>query len=219
MIYVLAYPTIDPDVSRSLAGFREGHEPERAGLVAPHVTLDFGLRATSSEAILRHCAEVALETAAIFVEFSRREVTFDRFEKMHKVFFVSDLGEDAHIALHWQLHDGPHRTERNADVPYRPHMTVATNADRAHIEEVDTAPIGAVPIKATIGGIEVVRLTDGTLSSIASVPFGGYPARSRITEPTEYPAPNEQISPVSPGVKSLEYLANAMIDPAEEVLA
>jgi len=44
-------------------------------------------------------------------------------------------------------------------------------------------------------------------------------ARSSKTEPTEYPAPNEQISPLSPGARSSEYCENAMIDPADEVLA
>ncbi len=46
-----------------------------------------------------------------------------------------------------------------------------------------------------------------------------YPCRFTITEPTEYPAPNEQISPTSPSAKSSEYLENAMIDPAEDVFA
>lgn len=44
-------------------------------------------------------------------------------------------------------------------------------------------------------------------------------ARSTKTDPTEYPAPKEQMSPVSPGFMSPEYLENAMIDPAEDVLA
>jgi len=38
-------------------------------------------------------------------------------------------------------------------------------------------------------------------------------------DPTEYPAPNEQISPTSPGRRSAECFANAMMDPAEEVFA
>ena len=40
-----------------------------------------------------------------------------------------------------------------------------------------------------------------------------------MTEPTEYPAPKEQISPMSPFCKSLEYLEKAIMDPALEVLA
>jgi len=45
-----------------------------------------------------------------------------------------------------------------------------------------------------------------------------YPHRFTITDPTEYPAPKEQISPISPSVRSSEYFENAMIDPAEDVL-
>jgi hypothetical protein len=43
--------------------------------------------------------------------------------------------------------------------------------------------------------------------------------RSTITDPTEYPAPKEQMSPRSPGAMSSEYFEKAMIEPAEEVLA
>ena len=39
------------------------------------------------------------------------------------------------------------------------------------------------------------------------------------TVPAEYPAPKEQIRPLSPALKSLECLWKAMIEPAEEVLA
>lgn len=43
--------------------------------------------------------------------------------------------------------------------------------------------------------------------------------RSTSTEPTEYPAPKEQIRPVSPGTKSLEYFEKAIIEPADDVFA
>ncbi len=45
------------------------------------------------------------------------------------------------------------------------------------------------------------------------------PFRSTMTDPTEYPAPNEQIIPISPSFRSSEYWEKAMIEPAEDVLA
>ena len=44
-------------------------------------------------------------------------------------------------------------------------------------------------------------------------------ARRTNTEPTEYPAPNEQITPISPTPRSALCFAKAMIEPADEVLA
>ena len=44
-------------------------------------------------------------------------------------------------------------------------------------------------------------------------------ARRTKTEPTEYPAPNEQITPISPTAKSALCFAKAITDPADEVLA
>ena len=71
-----------------------------------------------------------------------------------------------------------------------------------------------------IGG-ELDYLDDGTISAALSArkTCDRRHARSTRTDPTEYPAPNEQIMPRSPGSRSSEYCANAMIDPAEDVLA
>ena len=48
MIYALAYPVFDPSTARAIDAFRTAHEPERARLVAPHVTLVFGLTSISA---------------------------------------------------------------------------------------------------------------------------------------------------------------------------
>ena len=65
-----------------------------------------------------------------------------------------------------------------------------------------------------------VRPDEGAAGyALESAPGPSLQARSTKTDPTEYPAPNEQISPVSPGAISSEYFENAMIDPAEDVFA
>ena len=42
MIYVLAYPVFEPNSAERICAFRAEHEPERANLVPPHITLVFG---------------------------------------------------------------------------------------------------------------------------------------------------------------------------------
>ena len=43
MIYVLAYPVFEPMSAERINAFRAKHEPDRAKLVPPHVTLVFGV--------------------------------------------------------------------------------------------------------------------------------------------------------------------------------
>jgi len=168
MIYVLAYPQFDTRVSDALAAFRRLHEPVRARLVAPHVTLVFGVRNSSPEEISNICKQVATTTSAISTEFSTCEVSYDPFEKVHKISLMCAKGASLINALHEKLYEGPHNGELRPDIPYRAHMTIGANADRSQLENADTASIGPFPIKAEINSLSVVQLTAGELHAIGS---------------------------------------------------
>lgn len=75
-------------------------------------------------------------------------------------------------ALHDQLYEGAQRAERKDDIPYRPHMTVATNPDRAIIERLETSSLGGFPLLGTIRALDVVKLENGGLHHLRTIPFG-----------------------------------------------
>ncbi|MGB1215273.1 MAG: 2'-5' RNA ligase family protein [Pikeienuella sp.] len=156
---------------RSILAFRCAHEPDRAKLVAPHITLVFGVQNSTPSEIAEHCERVARRTTMFCVEFSSWEIVYDPFEKTHKIFLVTSTGTDRVTALHQHLYDGPHRSEQRTDIPYKAHMTVATNVDRSVLEAVDVASLGRFPIKATIRSLEVVSLANGRLTVIGSFPL------------------------------------------------
>ncbi len=172
MIYVLAYPDIAPAPAQRIDQFRRAHEPDRAKLVPPHITLVFGVQGQHQAVVLRRCHEVARSSAPFAIEFSRCDVVYDPFEKTYKLFLMCALGKDALTDLHNRLYDGPHRAELNTDIPYQPHMTVATNPDRAAIERLDLGDLGPLPIAGTIRALEVVALRDGKLRALDTVPLG-----------------------------------------------
>lgn len=172
MLYVLSYPHFEEPVSRALATFRDAHEKERARLVAPHITLVFALADSLSHEIKQVCEQVASQISGITIEFSNSEIIFDPFENKHKIILLTSLGRDCLTTLHEQLYEGVCHKELYKGELYRPHMTVATNSDRLTIENVDTTPLGFFPIKANISSLEVVKLTDGKLSTISSIPLG-----------------------------------------------
>ncbi|MAC76604.1 MAG: hypothetical protein CML66_00880 [Rhodobacteraceae bacterium] len=71
-----------------------------------------------------------------------------------------------------QRTDTAQRAERKDDIPYRPHMTVATNPDRAIIERLETSSLGGFPLLGTIRALEVVKLENGRLNHLRTTPFG-----------------------------------------------
>ncbi|WP_093412634.1 2'-5' RNA ligase family protein [Salipiger profundus] len=172
MIYVLAYPQLKPSFAKRIRQFRTENEPARAKLVPPHVTLVFGPMNTRPHELLEHCEAVASRSSQFEVSFVSREITHDPFEKTHKLLLFSSTGSSQLAALHDQLYEGVQRAERKDDIPYRPHMTVATNPDRTIIERLETSSLGGFPLLGTIRALEVVKLENGRLHHLRTTPFG-----------------------------------------------
>ncbi|RKT34723.1 2'-5' RNA ligase superfamily protein [Roseovarius halotolerans] len=172
MIYVLAYPQFEPSVAERIRRFRTENEPSRAKLVPPHVTLVFGLMNIHPHEFLAHCETIAGRSSQFEVSFVSEEITHDPFEKTHKLLLVSSTGSSQLAALHDQLYEGVQKAERKDDIPYRPHMTVATNTDRTIIKNLDTSSLGGFPLLGTIRALEVVKLENGRLHHLRTIPFG-----------------------------------------------
>lgn len=171
MIYVLAYPEFEPGVAAKIARFRSMHEPNRAKLVPPHVTLVFGLTSVRPTEFVAFCERAAECAHVLEVNFAATEIVYDPFEETHKLFLMISAGKDDLTALHERLYGGPHQSELDPAIPYRPHMTMATHTDRAAIERLDGSAMGAFPIPGVIRNLEVVELADKTLRSLRTVPL------------------------------------------------
>ncbi|MDU8909645.1 2'-5' RNA ligase family protein [Aestuariicoccus sp. MJ-SS9] len=171
MIYVLAYPEFERGVAQGIDRFRSLHEPDRARMVRPHITLVFGSRREDADTLLGLCEDVSRTTPKLTIAFSGTKVAWDPFDKAHKLFLTCGRGARTLTALHRRLYEGPHRHDLRSDLPYAPHMTVATNADQTVIEGLDVADIGALPITGTVKALELVEATGDRLNARATIPF------------------------------------------------
>jgi hypothetical protein len=50
-------------------------------------------------------------------------------------------------------------------------MTVATHSDRAEIDHLDPGLLGPLPIIARITALDIVKISNGTLGTLATVPL------------------------------------------------
>lgn len=166
VIYVLAYPEFGSLVARRIDRFRSIHEPERAKLVPPHITLVFGLEHAYRERIAALFDVVSNRTPELAVQFETHEIRFDPFEQKYKMFLICGKGRDALTAMHNRLYQGAHRSDFKSEQPYRPHMTIASDADRATVENLDVSEVGELPIPARVGQLALVQLVDETLITL-----------------------------------------------------
>lgn len=168
MIYVLGYPKFSAELTAALDRFRAAHEPDRAKLVRPHVTLVFGLTGVDPGGFADFCKETIAGTDPIKVDFDRCALEHDPLEGNHKLMLICRQGRQALTELHRALYDGPHRAQLDRARPYRPHMTVATNADRAALESLDLSPLGPFPIRGVVDEAEAVSLSEGRLHRLSA---------------------------------------------------
>ena len=172
MIYVLMYPEFEPALADRLYHFRHTHEPDRAKLVPPHITLVFGVDPAHRSGLLEACDAAAHSRAPFEVTFSHSVSAYDPFEAAHKLFLICDRGSDAIITLHRQLYAGLPDTAKS-DVPFTPHMTVATNPDPKYISHLDAGDIGPFPITSRVQSLTVVQFDGARLTVVKQLPFSG----------------------------------------------
>jgi len=166
MIYVLAYPVLEPTTAARINAFRAKHEPERAKLVPPHITLVFGVADRHLLTLSELIDTVSAETKAFPVVFASSVVEFDPFEKKHKLFLLCGNGSEHLTVLHERLYHGEHRLELSSKHPFKPHMTIASYNERADAEQIDVSEIGGFPIKSNLAALQLVRLDSGHLTTL-----------------------------------------------------
>ncbi|MEX0285258.1 MAG: 2'-5' RNA ligase family protein [Paracoccaceae bacterium] len=165
---MLAYPEFTHDVAAQIDAFRAAHEPDRARMVAPHVTLVFALPDVE-ERTLSKWRDVTASTPAFSVSFAKARPEFDPHEGTHKLFLDCDAGSDELSRLHIALNEAAGASV----VPsYQPHMTVATNRDADRIAALDLSELPPLPFYGQVKQLVAERLEDGMLTTLAQLPLG-----------------------------------------------
>ena len=168
MLYVLTYPKFESDGARVIDQFRTEFEPARAAMVAPHVTLVFGVTLIDADDLIRRTRQVLSKATAFEIVFPGAERHVDRVDHSHKLFLPVSIGRPELVALHQALYDGPHLQELRSDIPYAPHMTIATASDAGRIHEAFIASERlSFPLHAWIAAVDVVMLAANRLNLLA----------------------------------------------------
>ncbi|MFK7871180.1 MAG: 2'-5' RNA ligase family protein [Roseobacter sp.] len=171
MIYVLAVPQFDAAQSGRVESFRALHEPARARLVPAHLTLAFSLSRTPATEVIEQCQKLAADTPEFKVAFSRAETEFDKYEHTYKLLLTTSTGSALVKQLHRSLYDAFPLEEFDANLPYRPHMTVATHPKRKVIEALDISQLGRFPFFGRVKSLNVVSVSRGRVLQIGQHPL------------------------------------------------
>lgn len=172
MLYTLAYPTLTASDRAFIDRLRGEHDPLYRDVVAPHFTLVFGSAAVAEEEYLRHGAAVAGETQAVPFCCRYAMPGADPQSETAYVYLVPDEGYAGLSLLHDRLYRGVLEQQLRLDIPYVPHITVATLSERHAAKRLcDELNEQGLQIAGSVEAITVAALQGGKIVDLAAFPL------------------------------------------------
>lgn len=126
---VVSYPTMSSADYEWIQNIRRAHDAVFFDVVAPHFTLVFPTENIGEFSLITRVAEVAAETSPFEVVLRRATVGDPSFLGHAHVFLIPDEGFSDMVRLHDALYAGVLEAELRLDLPFVPHIGVASTPD------------------------------------------------------------------------------------------
>lgn len=136
MLVCLSYPELEREDACALAEYRRTHDQAYCDMVDAHWTLVFPTPDVSEADMVRHLQEVTRRQREIDFVVRHAMVHDDDFGDDFYVFLVPDEGFSAISRLHNELYSGLMTRYQRVDLPYVPHIGIATNRDPHHLKRL-----------------------------------------------------------------------------------
>ena len=141
MLLCLAYPNLSALDAKLIRDFRRQHDTKYVDVVEAHWTLIFpgSTRGLSHDELTCHIADVASRSASIEFICRYALVYNDDESDDYYLFLIPDEGFSSISLLHDRLYSELLRPRLRLDLPYIPHIGIATSQDRDSLYELAMA--------------------------------------------------------------------------------
>lgn len=153
-----------------IEGVRARHDPQH-DMVEAHFTLVFPTDKVSLVGSSEHAEEIARGMSPISFRLADVRAVRDHDAHRSLVFLIPDQGDSEIRALHDALYEGEFKSSLRTDIPYLPHVTVASFAEHYVAEELCEA-IGRIEILGTLPALDVVSGNDRRVCVERSIALG-----------------------------------------------
>lgn len=170
MLYVLCLPRFAAADTDRIDAFRRRHEPARATLVPPHLTLVFGAAMACRPALETALAALAATEPAFDLTLGDPHTHLDDGRREYAFYLRALDGRGPLTRLHAALHDGPGLPTRRPDTPFDPHLTL-TGALEAEPVTAAAAAFAAdawpLPVRGRMEAIRLVGIDGFQMNEVA----------------------------------------------------
>lgn len=175
MHYALCYPSLREADDELIAEFRQKHDARYRGVVAHHFTIGFGIDSLTATDYLDHVRRQARAQRPIrfvcrYAMLGRDDIDFQEFY----VFLVPDEGFSEISRLHDRLYTGPFAPFHRTEIPFIPHIGIATNPNAAVIKTLcDELNDRNLHIEGSLNAITVASYDGRVITDLERIEFEG----------------------------------------------
>lgn len=167
VLYTLGFPQLAPADRRMIEDFRKAHDPPYRDVVQAHVTLVFGIEDVDPAAYIAHIRAVTQTANPIDFVCRYAMLGSDHASDDAYVFLVPDEGFSAISLLHDRLYTGLLAPKLRLDLPFIPHITLGTLADRQATKALcDGLNEKGVHVAGRLTDLSVCALRDGKIAKL-----------------------------------------------------
>ena len=172
MLYSLCYPTLSIEDDALIQSFRENYDLPFIDVASHHFTIAFGLSEIDSGDYINHVRRIAENTKRIRFSCRYAMPCNNDFNDNYHVFLVPDEGFSEIALLHDKIYTGLLEAYLRLDIPYIPHITVATTPDSQKVKML-CAELNAtdLEIAGSLEGITIGHYDGSVVYNLETIKF------------------------------------------------
>jgi len=175
-LLVLAYPVLSKADADFIDAFRSKHDFAYKDVVRPHWTMVFSVPNLTKESIENHVRDIASTSAPISFSCKCGVLYDDAESDDYYIFLVPDAGFSAITRLHDSLYTGVLEDYLRLDIPYVPHIGIATAKDPRHLKSLcDDLNSESLDISGSIDSLTISEYDGKIVRDLISIPLIGTP--------------------------------------------
>jgi 2'-5' RNA ligase len=174
MYYTVAFPDLSKRDAEFIRGFRDSYDVPYRDVIGAHFTLVFGCEEIEEGEYLRHVEAVADQFTPVAFCCRYAMLGADAEDDTAYVFLVPDEGHGAISLLHDELYRGPLAPYLRLDIPFTPHITIATLADRNQAKQLcDDLNASGIEVAGQLKAVTLGKVEGGVFHDVAAVELKG----------------------------------------------
>lgn len=179
-LLALCYPELSADDRRFVGEFRDRYDLAYRDVVRPHFTMVFQVQDLAESTFSEHVARAAKRAAAIRFACRYAMVHSDPRSDDCQLFLVPDEGFSELALLHDALYTGVLASKLTLEIPYVPHIGIATLEDPARCKQLADELNGrGLNIGGMIDAISVVDYDGRLVTDLRHFPLGNHARETR----------------------------------------